>query len=77
MIFPEGKPYVFLDEIQNVEGWSKFVRRIADQKYPVCITGSNSKMLSSEIASTLGGRYMTSRSIPMLSWSICMPKGSM
>lgn len=52
------KPYVFLDEIQNVEGWSKFARRIADQKYPVCITGSNSKMLSSGIASTLGGRYM-------------------
>lgn len=52
------KPYLFLDEIQNVEGWSKFARRIADQKYPVCFTGSNSKMLSSEITSTLGGRYM-------------------
>lgn len=52
------KPYLFLDEIQNVDGWSKFARRIADQKYTVSITGSNSRMLSSEIASTLGGRYL-------------------
>lgn len=52
------KPYVFLDEIQNIDGWSKFARRIADQKYTVCITGSSSRMLSSEIAATLGGRYM-------------------
>ncbi|MCR5098169.1 MAG: ATP-binding protein [Lachnospiraceae bacterium] len=55
----EGKkPYVFLDEIQNVDGWEKFVRRLADMKYRVNITGSNSKMLSHEIASTLGGRFM-------------------
>ena len=52
------KPYLFLDEIQNVNGWEKFVRRIADMKYRINITGSNSKMLSSEIASTLGGRFV-------------------
>ena len=52
------KPYLFLDEIQNITGWEKFVRRIADMKYRINITGSNSKMLSSEIASTLGGRFM-------------------
>lgn len=51
------KPYLFLDEIQNINGWEKFVRRIADMKYRINITGSNSKMLSSEIASTLGGRF--------------------
>lgn len=51
-----NKPYLFLDEIQNINGWEKFVRRIADMKYRINITGSNSKMLSSEIASTLGGR---------------------
>lgn len=55
---PDKKPYVFLDEIQNVDGWEKFVRRIADMKYRISITGSNSKMLSSEIASTLGGRFV-------------------
>ena len=53
-----NKPYLFLDEIQNIDGWEKFVRRIADMKYKVNITGSNSKMLSSEIASTLGGRFV-------------------
>lgn len=52
------KPYLFLDEIQNVDGWEKFVRRVADMKYRINITGSNSKMLSKEIASTLGGRFM-------------------
>lgn len=53
-----NKPYLFLDEIQNIYGWEKFVRRIADMKYRINITGSNSKMLSSEIASTLGGRFI-------------------
>lgn len=54
----KGKPYLFLDEIQNVDGWEKFVRRVADMKYRINITGSNSKMLSKEIASILGGRFM-------------------
>ena len=53
-----NKPYLFLDEIQNINGWEKFVRRIADMKYRINITGSNSKMLSSEVASTLGGRFI-------------------
>lgn len=54
----DNKPYLFLDEIQNIDGWEKFVRRIADMKYKINITGSNSKMLSGEIASTLGGRFV-------------------
>lgn len=54
----ENEPYIFLDEIQNIPGWEKFVRRLADMKYHVSITGSNSKMLSNEIATTLGGRFM-------------------
>ena len=54
----KGKPYLFLDEIQNVDGWEKFVRRVADMKYRINITGSNSKVLSKEIASTLGGRFV-------------------
>ena len=56
----DTKPYLFLDKIQNINGWEKFVRRIADMKYRINITGSNSKMLSSEIASTLGGRFVIS-----------------
>ena len=58
------KPYLFLDEIQNVNGWEKFVRRLADMKYKVNITGSNSKMLSHEMASTLGGRFMIVQIFP-------------
>lgn len=51
------RPIFFFDEIQNIEGWENFARRLANQKYNVYITGSNAKMLSREIATTLGGRY--------------------
>ncbi len=52
------KPILFLDEIQNITGWEKFARRMADTKHRVYITGSNAKMLSKEIKSTLGSRYI-------------------
>ncbi len=58
------KPYIFLDEIQNIQGWEKFVRRLADTKYRISITGSNSKMMSREIATTLGGRFMIVQVFP-------------
>lgn len=58
------RPILFLDEIQNVEGWQHFARRLANQKYMVYITGSNAKMLSKEIASTLGGRYIEENVFP-------------
>ena len=60
----DHKPLFFLDEIQIVPHWEKFVRRLADQNYRVHITGSNAKMLSSEIATTLGGRYMIQNVYP-------------
>lgn len=52
------RPMLFLDEIQNVEGWQKFARNLADKKYNVFITGSNARMLSKEIMASLGGRYL-------------------
>ncbi|MFA5849476.1 MAG: ATP-binding protein [Bacteroidales bacterium] len=52
------RPILFLDEIQNIPGWEKFARRMADTKYRVYITGSNAKMLSNDIQTTLGGRYI-------------------
>ena len=52
------KPILFLDEIQNIAGWEKFARRMADTKHRVYITGSNAKMLSRDIQTTLGGRYI-------------------
>lgn len=62
----EGRPILFLDEIQNIEGWEHFVRRLANQKYMVYVTGSNAKMLSREIATTLGGRFIEQRIFPYL-----------
>lgn len=58
------QPIIFLDEIQNVDGWEHFARRLADEKYRVFITGSNAHMLSREISSTLGGRYLTKEICP-------------
>ncbi len=52
------KPILFLDEIQNIVSWEKFARRMADTKHRVYITGSNAKMLSQDIQTTLGGRYI-------------------
>lgn len=58
------KPILFLDEIQNVDGWEHFAHRLANQKYMVYITGSNAKMLSKDIASRLGARYIEKRVFP-------------
>ena len=58
------KPILFFDEIQNVEGWEHFARRLANQKYQVFVTGSNAKMLSRDIQTTLGGRYIDGKVYP-------------
>lgn len=60
----EHKPLLFFDEIQNVEGWEHFARRLANQKYRVFITGSNARMLSRDIQTTLGGRYIEGKVYP-------------
>ena len=58
------KPYFFLDEVQNIRGWERFARRMADAKEHVYITGSNADMLSHEMEARLGGRYMTMHVYP-------------
>ena len=58
------RPIFFLDEIQIVQHWERFARRLADQKYRVYVTGSNAKMLSSEIATTFGGRFIVQNVYP-------------
>ena len=58
------KGFFFFDEIQIVNGWEKFVRRLADAKERIYVTGSNAKMLSREIETTLGGRFFTKYIIP-------------
>lgn len=59
------QPVLFFDEIQNVDGWEKFARRMADTGYRIYITGSNAKMLSSEIATTLGARFLIRKIFPL------------
>jgi uncharacterized protein len=58
--------YLFLDEIQNVEAWHLFVNRLLRKKIKIVITGSNSKLLSREMATHLTGRY---KSIELLPYS--------
>ncbi len=60
----EYQPIIFLDEIQNIVGWEHFARRLADEKRRVMITGSNAKMLSREMATTLGGRFLVKEIFP-------------
>ena len=58
------RPMLFLDEIQNIDCWHKFARRMADSQYTIFITGSNAKMLSGEINTTLGGRFLIAEVYP-------------
>ena len=55
---------IFLDEIQNVPQWERFVRRIFNEGYKVFITGSNSKLLSGELGTHLTGRHKTIELFP-------------
>lgn len=54
-IYGEFK-YIFLDKIQNIEGWPLFVNRLLRKKMHVILTGSNAKLLSSDLATHLTGR---------------------
>lgn len=62
--FTDGQIYYFFDEIQIVDGWQRFARRMADHHERVFITGSNAKMLSSEMEAVLGGRYLSKMIMP-------------
>jgi predicted AAA+ superfamily ATPase len=62
----EGPVYLFIDEIQEIEGWEKAVSGfLADNTADLFITGSNSKMLSSELATYISGRYIEFRMYPL------------
>ena len=59
---PTGRTYLFLDEVQEIEGWEKVVNSLAtDYDVDLYVTGSNSRMMSSEIATYLTGRYVSFR----------------
>ena len=56
-LFGEQHTYYF-DEIQNIEGWERFVRRLYNAGNKIIITGSNARMLSRELGTHLTGRYI-------------------
>ena len=61
-ISPDGKTYLFLDEVQEINGWEKVVNSLAsDFDVDLYVTGSNSRMMSSEISTYLTGRYIAFR----------------
>lgn len=67
--------YLFLDEIQDVDGWHLFVNRLLRQKMHVIITGSNAKLLSGELATHLTGRNKEIALYPFSFREFCMMKG--
>ncbi len=66
IIKPKGKPYIFLDEIQEVKNWEKFVRSLNERKEAhLILTGSSSKLMSEEMGSILTGRQLTFEVFPL------------
>jgi predicted AAA+ superfamily ATPase len=63
---PPGKPFLFLDEVQNVEGWERFVRALNERKEAfIAISGSSSRLLSQELATVLTGRQIYFEIFPL------------
>ncbi len=61
---PSKKPIIFIDEVHVVKGWHLFVRRLVDNGYKIFLTGSNSKLLSKEYATHIGGRVIEINMFP-------------
>ena len=63
---PEGEIYVFLDEVQEIPRWEKWVRTMQELgKANIIVSGSNSKLLSSELATVLTGRHLDMTVMPL------------
>ncbi len=63
---PQGKPYIFLDEVQNIDRFEKWLLKEYElQTSHLFATGSNSKLLSKEIGSSLSGRYLDIQVFPL------------
>lgn len=67
--------YLFLDEIQNIDGWHLFVNRMLRKKMHIIVTGSNAKLLSSELATHLAGRAKEINLYPLSFGEYCDVKG--
>ena len=66
-----GRAWFFLDEIQNIPGWERVVRRMHDEGYHIFLTGSNSHLLSIEFGTHLTGRYIQIELFPFGFDEIC------
>ena len=61
-LYLDGKTYLFLDEMQEIEGWERVANSlVSDFNVDLYVTGSNSRMMSSEISTYLTGRYVAFR----------------
>lgn len=58
------KKFYFFDEIQNVDKWEIFIRKLHDQKKTICLTGSNASLLSKELGTRLTGRNISKELFP-------------
>lgn len=72
-LFDEQSTFYF-DEIQNIEGWERFVRRLYEQGKKIYITGSNAKLLSKELGTHLTGRYIQLEVYPLSFYEIVQHK---
>ena len=71
-IIDEKKYYIFFDEIQNVNKWEKVVNSLrATQNTSIFITGSNSDLLSSDLATHIAGRYVSFKITPFTFKEVC------
>lgn len=71
---PQGKMYCFFDEIQNVKGWERLINSMSQNfinPAQIYITGSNSRLLSSELATLLSGRYISYEILPFSFHEYC------
>lgn len=65
---PEGRIYIFIDEVQDIDGWERVVNSLSQdytEDYEIFITGSNSKMFSGELSTLLSGRYVEFHIFPL------------
>ena len=65
---PKGRIYIFIDEVQDIDGWERVVNSLSQdytEDYEIFITGSNSKMFSGELSTLLSGRYVEFRVFPL------------
>ena len=65
-IVPKGKPYIFLDEVQDIPKWEKWVRTMHElSKAKMAVSGSNANLLSRELGTVLTGRHLDLNILPL------------